>query len=52
MILSIDIERKKQIASGFYVPAASTTFLAFFLFFLAVAINSTCEANKASGKCH
>jgi hypothetical protein len=33
-----------------YVPATSTTFLAFFSFFLAVAINSTNEANKAGGK--
>ncbi len=32
-----------------YVPAASTTFLAFFSFFLALAINSTYEANKVDG---
>ncbi len=31
------------------MPATSATFLAFFVFFLAVAINSTNEANKAGG---
>ncbi len=35
-----------------YVPAASATFLAFFSFFLAVAIYSTNEANKAGGMHH
>ncbi len=35
-----------------YVPANSTTFLAFFLYFLAVAINSSNAANKAGGACH
>ena len=38
------VERKVR-----YVPATNTTFL---LIFLAVAINSTNEANKAGGMCH
>ncbi len=49
--LSIDIERKNTLLKVCYVPATSTTFLAFFLFFLAVVINSTNEANKAGGTC-
>jgi hypothetical protein len=43
----IDIERKNRLLTVCYVPAASTTFLAFFSFFLVVAISSTNEANKA-----
>jgi hypothetical protein len=45
--ICIDIERKNRLLKVCYVPATSTTFLAFFL---AVAINSTIEANKAGGK--
>ncbi len=48
-ILTIDIERNNRLLKVCYVPATSTTFLAFFLSFLAVAINSTNEANKAGG---
>jgi hypothetical protein len=47
IIKIIDIERKNRLLNVGYVPAASTTFLAFFSFFLAVAINCTNEANKA-----
>jgi hypothetical protein len=43
----IDIRRKNRLLKVCYVPATSATFLAFFSFFLAVAINSTNEANKA-----
>ncbi len=49
MILYIDIERKNRFFKVCYVPATSAKFLAFFL---AVAINSTNEANKAGGMCH
>jgi hypothetical protein len=42
----IDIERKNRLLKVCYVPATSATFLAFFV---AVAINSTNEANKAGG---
>ncbi len=48
-VSAIDIERKNRLLKVCYVPATSTTFLAFFSFFLAVAINSTNEANKADG---
>jgi hypothetical protein len=40
----IDIKRKYRLLKVCYVPATSTTFLAFFL---VVAINRTNEANKA-----
>ncbi len=43
----IDIERKNRLLKACYVPTTSTIFLAFFSFFLVVAINSTNEANKA-----
>jgi hypothetical protein len=49
---SIDIKRKNRLLKVCYVPTTSTTFLAFFSFFLAVAINSTNEANKAGGTRH
>jgi len=48
-VAAIDIERKNRLLKVCYVPANSTTFLASFSFFLAVAINSTNEANKADG---
>jgi hypothetical protein len=32
--VSIDIKRKNRLLKVYYVPATSTTFLAFFLFFL------------------
>jgi hypothetical protein len=35
-----------------YVPATSAVLIAFFSSFLAAAINSTNEANKAAGTCH
>jgi hypothetical protein len=44
--VSIDIKRKNRLLKVYYVPATSTTFLAFFSFFLAVSINSSNEANK------
>jgi hypothetical protein len=44
-----DIKRKNRLLKVCYVPATSTTFLAFFI---AVAINSTNETNKASSMCH
>jgi hypothetical protein len=44
---AIGIKRKNRLLKACYVPATSATFLAFFSFFLAVAINSTNEANKA-----
>ncbi len=44
---SIDTERKNRLLKVCYVPATSATFLAFFSFFLGVAINSTNETNKA-----
>ncbi len=47
---TIDIKGKNRLLMVCYVPAASPTFLAFFSFFLAVAINSTNEANKAGSK--
>jgi hypothetical protein len=50
-ITSTDIKRKNRLIKV-YVPATSATFLSFFSFFLAVAINSTNEANKAGGMCH
>ncbi len=50
--LSIAIERKNRLLKVCYVPATSATFLAFSSFFLAVAINSTNEANKAGFMCH
>ena len=46
---TIDIKRKNRLLKVCYVPATSATFLAFFSFFLALAINSTNEANKAGG---
>jgi hypothetical protein len=49
---TIDIERKNRSLKVCYVPTANAIFLAFFLFFLAVAINSTNEANKAGGTRH
>ncbi len=42
------MERKNRLLKVCYVPATSATFLAFFL---AVAIDSTNEANKAGGTC-
>ncbi len=48
----IDIKSKNRLLKVCYVPATRTTFLAFFLYFLAVAINSSNEANKAGGACH
>ncbi len=45
----IDIERKNRLLKVCYVPVTSATFLAFFL---AVAINSINEANKAGGTHH
>jgi hypothetical protein len=45
----IDIERKNRLLKVCYVPTTSATLLAFFSFFLAVAINSTNETNKAGG---
>jgi len=45
----IDIKRKNIFLKVCYVPATSTTFLPFFL---AVAINSANETNKARGTCH
>jgi hypothetical protein len=47
----IDIERKNRLLKVYYVPTTSATFLAFFLFFLTVAINRNNEANKAGGTC-
>ncbi len=41
---AIDIERKNRLLKVCYAPTANSTFLAFFL---AVAINSSSEANKA-----
>jgi hypothetical protein len=52
LLIPIDIKRKYRLLKVCYVPATSTTFLAFFSFFLAAAINSTKEANKAGGTCH
>jgi hypothetical protein len=49
-IFRIDIKRKKML-QVFYVPATSTTF-SLFSFFLAVAINSTNETNKAGSMCY
>ncbi len=51
-VWSIDIERKNRLLKVCYVPTTSATFLAFFSFFLAVAINSANEANKAGGTPH
>jgi hypothetical protein len=51
-VADIDIEIKNRLLKVCYVPTTSTTFLALFSFFLAVAINSTNEANKAGGMCH
>ncbi len=48
----IDIKRKNRLLKVYYVPATSVTLLAFFSFFLAVAINSTNETNKAGGMHH
>ena len=45
---TIDIKRKNRLLKVFYAPATSATSLAFFL---AVAINSTNETNKAGAKC-
>jgi hypothetical protein len=44
----MDIERKNRLLKVCCVPATSTIFF----FFLAVAINSTNEANEAGGMCH
>ncbi len=49
---TIHTERQNRLLKVCYVPAISTTFLDFFLFFLAVVINSTNEANKAGGMSH
>ncbi len=46
--MAIDIERKNRLLKVCYVPASSTTFLAFFF---DVAINSTNEAYEAGGMC-
>jgi hypothetical protein len=46
IVLPTDIKRKNRLLKVCYVPATSTTYLAFFI---AVAINSTNEANKAGG---
>ncbi len=43
---TIDIKRKNRLQKVCYVPTTSATFLAFFSFFLAVAIKSTNETNK------
>ncbi len=48
---TIDIKGKTRLLEVCHVPATSATFLAFFIFFLAVAINSTNESNKAGGMC-
>ncbi len=50
-LLAIDIERKTGLLKVCYVPATRATFLAYFSFFLAVAVNNTIEANKAGGTC-
>ncbi len=47
-LINIDIERKNRLLKVCYVLATSATFLAFFL---AMAINSTNEANNAGGTC-
>jgi hypothetical protein len=47
---TIDIKRKNRLLKVCYMHTTSATFLAFFSFFLAVAINSTNEANKAGRK--
>jgi hypothetical protein len=52
IIKIIDIERKNRLLKVCYVPATSATFLAFFSFFLAVAINRTNDANKAGSTRH
>ncbi len=44
----IDIESKYRLLKVCYVPATSTTFLAFF----AAATNSTNEINKGGSTCH
>jgi len=44
---TIDFERRNRLLKVCYVPATSATFLAFFI---AVAINSANEANKADVK--
>ncbi len=45
-----DLKRKYTLLKVCYVPTACATFLVFlFSFFLAVAINSTNETNKAGG---
>jgi len=49
---NVYIKRKNILLMVCYVPATRATFLAFFSFFLAVAINSTNEANTAGGTCH
>ena len=49
---TIDIERKNRLLKVCFMPATSATFLAFFSFFLAVAINRTNLANKTGGTCH
>ncbi len=48
-VTAIDIERKNRLLKVCYVPATSTTFLAFFL---AVAISNTNEANMEGGTRH
>jgi hypothetical protein len=52
IIKIIDIERKNRLLKVGYVPTTSATFLAFFSFFLAVAFNSTNDANKAGSMRH
>jgi hypothetical protein len=46
-IAVIDIKIKNRLLKVCYVPTTIAPFLAFFSFFLAVAINGTNEANKA-----
>jgi len=47
--VAIDIERKNKLIKVCYVPTTSTTCLALFV---AVAINSIHESNKAGSMCH
>ena len=49
---SLDVKIKDKLLKVCYVSTTNATFLAFLSFFLAVAINSTNEANKAGGTHH
>jgi hypothetical protein len=44
--------KKNRLLKVCYEPTTSATFSVFFSFFLAVAIDSTNETNKAGGTCH